>query len=239
MIFHAVDPRSPEWEKLRLGNIGSSEFSSIVTPKRLDLSESRYKLMDRCLAEWITGMPVENATTEWMDRGTELEDKAIIAYEVMADMETSLGGWITLDDGIIGCSPDRLVGDDGDLEIKSPLIQTQIGYALRGIEDSYRMQIQGRMWITGRKWVDLFSYHPAFALAPIRVLRDRDYINKIEKPILMFRDELLEARLKLERLYGPFTRPEPPAEADHSGDFVTAADVEAILAANAERDARV
>ena len=126
MIFHAVNPRSQEWHALRLGIPTSSEFSKIITPKTMKLSSQAQGYLCRLLGEWLTGEQVENFASPWMDRGTELEDSAILAYEMLTDTETSPGGFVTTDDGLIGCSPDRLIGDDGDLEIKCPLIHTHI-----------------------------------------------------------------------------------------------------------------
>ncbi len=209
MIFHNVEPRSPEWEALRLGKIGSSEFHKILTPAKMLPSAQRFGLMHRIIAERITGIPVENAgeSTKWMDRGTELEDQARIAYEVLADQEVSGGGLFVADDGVICCSPDSLVGEDGDLEIKCPLIQTQVGYALNGLEDEYSTQIQGRMMIHGRRWVDIFSYHPALSLPPLRIRRDEAFISKLRPAVDRFRDDLLEAQLRIEQKFGPFRKP--------------------------------
>ena len=42
----------------------------------------------------------------------------------------------------MGCSPDRLVGDDGLVEIKAPLPQTQVGYSISGeLSERFRPQL--------------------------------------------------------------------------------------------------
>ena len=232
-IFHAVLPRSPEWKQLRLGIATSSEFSDIITPKKLEYSKSAEKLMYIKLAEWMTGQPTENSEYEsqWMARGVELEDNAIAAYEMLTERETSLGGFFTTDDGLLGCSPDRLIGDAGDLEIKCPLIHSQIGYALGSpVDEAYMLQLQGRMMIHGRMWIDIFSYHPKLLLPPVRVNRDEKIINIMRERLAQFNQTMLQCRLVLEQRFGPFVRPEPEPEPDFR-DAVTDADVEAILAA--------
>lgn len=233
MIYHACEPRSQEWHALRLGIPTSSEFHKIITPKTMKLSSQAPAYMYRLIAEWVTGEQVENFASQWMDRGTELEDSAKLAYEALTDTETSPGGFITTDDGLLGCSPDRLIGEEGDLELKCPLIQTQVGYALgSGVDEEYMAQLQGRMMITGRQWVDIFSYHPRLVIPVIRVKRDEKYIGILRPVMQTFVDLLIAKRLELEQKYGPFLRPEPEPEPDYSRDFISEDDVEAIIAAN-------
>lgn len=250
MIHHAVAPRSPEWMALRLGIPCSSEFHKILTPKTGQLSKQSDALLYRLLAEWMTNEPVENYESEYMARGIELEDQAISAYEVLTDTETQPGGFFTDDSGLMGCSPDRLIGEDGDLEIKCPLIQTQIMYALEGTVDAdYMCQLQGRLLITGRKYVDIFSYHPKLSIPPIRVRRNELFLERDGegkngetvrvglKPALQnFITSMLDKRAILEQRFGPFRRPEKE-EPDHSEDFITKQDEEDIIAAMKENNA--
>jgi hypothetical protein len=232
VIFHDVEGRSEQWFALRLGIPTSSEFHKIITPKKLELSKQAPGLMYRLLAEWITGEQVENFESEYMIRGTELEDRAVLAYEMLTDTETSRGGFITTDDGMLGCSPDRLIGEVGDLEIKCPLIQTQVGYALTGeVGDDYMAQLQGRMFIHGREWVDIFSYHPRLSIPPLRIQRNEKFIAALQPVLASFVATMLEARELLERRFGPFVRETatPLADEDPGALGVTQADVEEIL----------
>jgi YqaJ-like viral recombinase domain len=230
MIYHACAPRSREWYALRLGIPTSSEFSRIITPKTMKISSQAPGYMNRLLAEWVTGQQVENFQSEYMVRGQELEDEAIAAYEMLTGAETSPGGFVTTDDGMLGCSPDRLIGNDGDLELKCPLIQTQIGYALNGLDDEYKCQVQGRLMIHEREWVDLFSYHPLFSIPPLRVYRDEKFIRVLRPVLEQFVTTMLNARVLLEQRYGPFVRVEPKDEpAPMDGLGVSNEDVEEIL----------
>ena len=235
MIFHAVAPRSPEWSAARLGIPTSSEFHKIMTPKTRKLSSQAPGYMYRLLAEWMTGEQVENFESEYMTRGIELEDQAMLAYETLRDVETQPGGFITTDDGLIGCSPDRLVGDAGDLELKCPLIHTQVKYALEGtVDDDYMCQLQGRMMIHGREWVDIFAYHPKLVIPPVHVVRDEKFIADLKATLAAFVDTMLNCRVKLEQRFGPFRRPEK--EQPYNGpDFLTVEDEEAIVASLKEK----
>lgn len=240
MILHQVEHGSYEWLKLRAGVPTSSRFDEIVTPAKLQLSKSADGYMSWLLAEWILGRPLDKGidaygrpfetASSWMDRGLELEDEAIKAYELQTDTETDHVGFITSDDGLVGCSPDRLIGTDGLLELKCPAPQTQVLYMLsRGVDAAYMVQLQGQLWVSERKYVDIFSYHPELPGVRVRVERDEQYIETLSKAVRTFVDAMLAARVTLEQRYGPFVRPEP--EADHSKDFITDADLDAILKA--------
>ncbi len=209
MIFHDVEPLSEEWRACRLGIPTASNFHKILTPKKLILSDQSEKYMYELLAEWMTGEEVENYKSEYMLRGNELEDQIWKAYEAYTGTETRRGGFFTTDDGLIGGSPDRLVGTDGDLEAKAPLIHTQVGYALGGIDDAYMLQLQGRLWLHKREWVDIFSWHPKLFIPPVRVRPIEKFQKAIGEVLPAFVTTMLNARVVLEQRYGPFVRPEP------------------------------
>jgi hypothetical protein len=232
-IFYDVEPLSEAWLTLRLGIPTSSQFHRIITPKKMQISSQAPKYMHELLAEWITGEQIEGFQSEWMIRGVEVEDSIWKAYEGYADTETQRGGFFTTDDGMAGCSPDRLVGDDGDLEAKAPMLTTQIGYALaEGPDDDYKTQLQGRFMIHEREWIDIFSWHPKLFLPPIRVHRDDKFIAALKPVLEQFTHTMLECRLVLEKRFGPFERPkkEERAAPDDPGELgVTDEDVEIIL----------
>lgn len=209
MIYHKVEPRTEEWKLLRVGIPCSSEFHKIITPKTQKLSDQSSTYMDRLLYEWITGIPEDGPQTEYMQRGHEMEDESYRAYEGLMGIETDLGGFITTDDGMVGCSPDRLVGEVGDVELKNPSGPVQVKYARTGVmTDDYKTQLQGRLWIHGREWIDIFPYHPRLIIPPTRIYREDDYIAKLSAGVLEFVERMLAARLELEQRFGPFIRDE-------------------------------
>ena len=231
MIWHDVEGGTPEWARLRLGIPCSSDFDKLLTPKTLKLSKQSDTFMYRLLAEWVTGVPCEDQKTEWMVRGTELEATARKAYELLTETKVTNGGFFTTDDGLIGCSPDGLIGENGDLELKCPLIQTQLRYALTGeIDSDYMAQIQGRLMIHEREWVDIFSYHPLMMIPPVRVVRDDKFIDALRSALGQFIEQMLKCREWLEQNYGPFTRPTDLVEPAEPGPLgITDEDVAAIV----------
>ncbi len=231
MIYHAIAQRSPEWHALRLGMPTASEFAKILTPKTMKISAQAPDLMFRYIAEQITGEQIENAETEWMTRGVELEDAAIKAYEMLTDTETQPGGFITDDLMTMGCSPDRLLGSDGGLEIKCRLIHTQVKAALTGTTDEAKVQVQGCLLISEREWWDVFNYHPRLVIPPIRAHRDEPFIAELRTVLKSFNEIMLAKRLELEQRYGPFVRAEPAEEPPEDGFGVSLEDAEMILEA--------
>ena len=137
------------------------------------------------------GRPILKAVTTWMSRGSQTEAEAVAYYESLRDLDTTKIGFVTNDTGTIGASPDRLVGEDGILEIKVPKESTHTRYLLSGaVGDEYWPQIQGQLWVTERKWVDIMSYSPGMPEACIRVVRDEDYIRKLATAVTAFAGEL-------------------------------------------------
>lgn len=235
MIHQKLEPQSPEWFLARAGIPTSSEFDRIITPGGKPSRQADAYLYS-LLAEYIVGHPILSDATEWMQRGQDLEDEAIKAYEFERDIETEPGGFWTTDDGLAGCSPDRLVGTDGLLEIKCPKPNTQAGYLLTGkLEEDYYPQLQGQLWITERAWVEIVSYHPEMPAAVMRVPRDEKYISLLSVLMETFRARLIEGRIRLNERYGPF----PPIalsrggapEPQHDEFGISDEDLEVILAA--------
>jgi hypothetical protein len=192
-----VQQGSPEWIKARLGIPTASEFHRIVTAARGDLSKSARKYAFALVAETLMGKPLEKPplNTFAMERGRMLEPIAIQQYEFITDAETKLVGFITTDDGRVGCSPDRLiVGTRGAVEVKCRLDEGHMAILIDGPEDDFKQQVQGQLAVAELSHVDLFAYHPDLPPALIRVERDEPYIAKMSAALREFldmRDEML------------------------------------------------
>jgi hypothetical protein len=87
----------------------------------------------------------------------------------------------------VGCSPDRLVGDEGLLEIKAPLPQTQIEYWLSGeINERFRPQLQGQLYVSQRSWVGIVCWHDVLPKIVTRVEPDEKFIKALDRELQMF-----------------------------------------------------
>jgi hypothetical protein len=197
MKIYNVEQGSPEWFAARAGVPTASEFNKIITPTgRASTQADKYA--NKLLADIIAGKPVNDfEATAYMDRGKELEAQAVSYYEFHTDTSTEIVGFITDDEGRYGCSPDRLIGDDGLLEIKCPAAHTHIDYALNGFDKDYYPQVQGQLLVTGRKWCDWMSYHPDLPPVIIRITRDSEYLFKMLAELATFRNLLDEKKQKL------------------------------------------
>ena len=209
MIIHQVEQGSEEWHQLRLGIPTASCFDKILTAEKLALSKSSAPYMHTLLAEWIFGAPLESFEGGWMKRGKDLEAEAVSAYEFQREVDSSTVGFVTTDDGMIGASPDRLVGSDGLLEMKCPALQTHVGYMLnpQSLKDEYRIQTQGQLWVCGdREWSDIVSFYPGFPLVVVRSNVDTKASLALSTHIPAFVETMLKCREALTREYGELRR---------------------------------
>lgn len=182
-IILDVEQGTTEWATARLGMPTASQFDRILTPKTMKLSASAEKYGYELLFEQLTGEPVDNATSGFMQRGSLQEQKAAAYYELQQDVETTPVGFILRDDRRVGASPDRLVGTDGLLEIKSPSGPNHIGYLLDDEGIGYKCQVQGQLWIAEREWADTLSHNPFMPPALVRQHRDEKFIGALAKAV--------------------------------------------------------
>lgn len=190
---------SPEWSEARLGIPTCSRFGEIVTPARLAYSSSAARYQAEILCEWALGFPVERGSSQAMERGTGMEDEARAWYEMQRDVGVVPTGFVLRGDGLVGGSPDGIVGEDGGVEIKCPMAHTHVLYLLspaRLVTD-YGPQVQGYMYLTGREWWDVMSYHPTLPRVLERVDRDEPFQTALAEHLERFLTELAEGREKL------------------------------------------
>lgn len=188
-----------EWCAARRGMPTASQFHRIVTPKTLKYSAQAHAYLCELIAERISEDYYDQdrraaiEASEWIARGQDLEAAAVSGYELLTDRETTKVGFCTTDDGRLGCSPDRIVGDDGGLELKCPAASTHIGYVLAPESHPYHMQIQGSLYVTGRKWWDFMSFHPDFEQVLTRYEPDAAIQDALAEHLTTFLARLDEA----------------------------------------------
>jgi hypothetical protein len=201
MIVHNVEQGTDEWFALRCGIPTGSEFKKLVTSKG-EPSKTLSTYAITLANEKYAGKPVDAwEGNGWTERGKELEDEAISLYEFVNDVTVERVGFITLDDGTAGCSPDGMVGDDGMLEVKCLKSETHtktiMYYQKHGkCPTDYVQQTQGQIMIAEREWCDLIFYHPILPQLTIRRHKDSALQSAIMlgiKDVLAERDTVLAA----------------------------------------------
>src|SRR5215510_2278652 len=185
-IFHDVAQYSDEYDRLKLGIPTSSHFHKIITPQGKPSKQWReYACM--LIAERILQRKIDLYKSLPMERGLIVEAEAADWYEFDQDVTVQRGGFITDDNRTIGCSPDRLVGDEGLLEIKAPLPQTQVEYWLSGeVNERFRPQLQGQLYVSQRSWVDIVCWHDVLPKVVLRVEPDQKFIKALDRELQIF-----------------------------------------------------
>ncbi len=198
MKIHDCIQGTTAWLELRAGIPTASDFDRILTPSGKPSTQAE-KYLYRLLAERLMGHPITEAVSMWMERGSLQEKNAVSFYELQRDCDTVPCGFVTTDDGSVGASPDRLVGNGGLLEIKCPSEPIHMGYLLKSgsAYEAYKVQCQGQLWVTDREWVDVLSYHPELPYALVTIQRDQEFIDKLAAAVGAFSQVLEKTYIDL------------------------------------------
>lgn len=187
-----ADQGSLGWFEDRLGRVTASRVKDVVWRDRYGRPYKAYETyMNELIAERITGKS-KRFTSGPIEWGKNYEDEAAEQYEDLTGEDILTNGFIKIEDMEAGASPDRLVGDDGTVEIKCPNTDTHVRYVLEGkVPNIYYDQIQWQLFATGRKWCDFISYDPEVQdpypnMFLIRVERDDDYILDMAQKVKEF-----------------------------------------------------
>lgn len=199
----AIEQRSAEWYRQRLGNVTASRIADVIATTRNGYGAARESYMMELLAERLTGVTQEHFTNEAMLWGIEQEDFARAAYEARTGQPVLEVGYIPHPEiQRTGASPDGFV-QDGLVEIKCPTTKTHIGFLLDGIIDGkYQSQMAWQMECTGREWCDFVSYDPRLPENVRMVIKrytpEPVYLEYLRGEVQKFLAELdeLEARVR-------------------------------------------
>jgi len=146
-----------------------------------------------------------------MEQGQILEAEARRTYIFETGEQLQTVGFITSDDGVLGCSPDGLMPDHG-AEIKCPQAKTHTSYLLDGIlPTEYGPQVQFSMYVTGFKTWRFMSHRRKFPPFIITVERDPVAQTAIATALAGFLPMFEAAKAKLLALNGGVRPPKPEA----------------------------
>jgi putative phage-type endonuclease len=205
-----IDTRNIEqgtdlWKRVRLGHVTASNVADVMAKgKGESESITRHKYKMRLLAERIVTDPsFESFTSPAMEWGIEQEQFACIAYEEQKNVLVERTGfWLHPTIKWLGVSPDRLVGDDGLIEVKCPNSTTHLDYLMTNkVPAEYVKQIQCQLWVTGRQWCDFVSYDSRLRrhnqLLIVRAERNEELIAEMEVEVKKFLAEIELLIIKL------------------------------------------
>lgn len=205
MKIHDVAQNSVEWMVARSGIVTASELDAIISPlwKPRD-GEGRLTYQAEKLAEQWIGGPLPSVQGVFdMEQGKILEDEAKPFYTLTTGEEITNVGFITSDDGMTGCSPDGLIGDDCGIEIKCPNLANHLRYLLENkLPKQYAAQVHGSMFVTGRTRWKFMSYRRNFPPLILTIERDEEIQGKISDALESFFEDFDVAMKKLITING-------------------------------------
>ncbi|MFA5340158.1 MAG: lambda exonuclease family protein [Clostridia bacterium] len=191
-IIIECEQRSDIWFSAICGNVGASSIDKIITTKG-EPSKSRTDYMMTLAAERLTGKGEVGFTTQAMLNGIEREAEARSLFEMAHDVEIKQVGLVYKDSlHLCHCSPDGLIGENSGFEVKNPLSKTHIKYLLDGkLPTEYFCQVQFSLYVTERESWWFMSHYPGIKPLMIEVFRDEKWIEKVDKELTQFNEELL------------------------------------------------
>lgn len=187
-----ITQRTPEWYVARRGKPTASQAWRIMaTKKNGEPTAERITYMVELLAERLTNSVADRYTTGDMQRGIDLEDAAIRAYEAETGFITEPGYWI--DCGVWGCTPDAFVESTGLLSVKCPRTTTIVRqrYFDHEMPHEYYWQAMAEMAASDREWCDLLRYDDRFMYHNdifwlVRIERNNDDIIRFNRELDRF-----------------------------------------------------
>lgn len=185
------EQRTPEWHAARCGIPTASGFDRIITSEG-KRSKQREKYMYELAGEKLGAIVDETYQSFAMQRGTLLESEARGLYEFARDAVQTVGFCVS-DCGRWGFSPDGLVGENGGIEIKCPLLHTHVEYMIKCKDEmpvDYFQQVQGALFVSGREWWDFISYFPGLPPVIVREEPNAVFHRLLKQELELFCDEL-------------------------------------------------
>lgn len=198
-IIVECEQRSEEWLAACCGNVGASSIDKIITTKG-EPSKQRTEYMMTLAAERITGKQEVGFTSQAMLNGIEREAEARTLFEMAHGVEIRQVGLIYKDDRkLCHCSPDGLIEETDGWEVKCPMSKTHIKYLIGNtLPSEYFCQVQFSLYVSEREYWWFMSHYAGLKPLIIKVARDEKWIEKCEKELNAFNEELDEMVKKLQ-----------------------------------------
>lgn len=212
-----IDQNTDEWHRVRLGRFTSSEMARLMEPSKREMTDEELKSRPKSgkgsavkfvadyaklsdagmtyvkekVAEVMTGQARQQGYAFPLVYGKETEPLAAEYFSEKTGLELEECGFFCYTDHA-GGSPDRLIGNDAILEIKSPADSVNmLGYLMltdhydvRRDYFPYWVQCQANMLFTDRKLCHFVAFDPRMIddmhkMAHIELPADADFQNLI------------------------------------------------------------
>ena len=185
-VHEGLSQGTAEWHDLRLGKITASIVKNLLTSTYKVSKDKKIKMLAYALAaERITLRRTSTFESFDMARGKEEEPIARRLYS----KDVQEVGFI--ENGILGFSPDGLMGDDGIIEIKCVQQKFQVKvFAENEIPRQHVLQIQTGLLVSGRQWCDFIQYSNGMPLFVKRMQRDEEIIENIVTASIEFEETI-------------------------------------------------
>jgi putative phage-type endonuclease len=187
-----MDQQTDEWINARLGSATASRMNDALAGSE---TAARRGYLIQLVTERLTGQQQESYNSAAMQRGTELEPVARMAYEATNGFVDKAGFYKHPSIEWFGASPDGLVGDDGLVEIKCPNSTTHVDYILENkVPTKYKRQMLAQLACTNRKWCDFVSFDDRLPehlqLFVVRFEPKQEEIDKLQEGVIKFLNDV-------------------------------------------------
>ena len=194
MIVVDIPQGEEAWFSEKLGRPSASRASEIVTSggkaKNYKVSNSLDAYIDELAWERVLGTREKGYKNDAMDAGSDNEDRARAAYELVTGLEIAQVGCVYRDDKKdVLCSPDGLIwyieeGWENKYATKRNVQTKRLRLAQSGlIEGNHFCQCQFSCWVCDWGAWRYQSYHDTLPAVRLRIERDDNYIKLLESTV--------------------------------------------------------
>lgn len=207
--------QSEKWMELRSQIPTASQFHrfmdssfNLKQPKTIkakeagEINDSVWTYICELVAEKFHGGPLPSIfNTFSTDQGKINERHARKWFCLEKECELKEVAFIKSGDGLCGCSPDALLGEDFGWEAKCPQMPNHVRYCLEDkLPDEYALQVHGSIYVSQRKGWYFQSYFDGFPTLLVFVERDETIMQKIGESVRQFNDLLTAAFERLKKM---------------------------------------
>jgi len=200
IIETAFKQGSDEWLMARLGSVGGTGVSNIITSTG-NPSKSREAYLYEMASQIITKKSKPVFKTFEMQWGNDHEAEARELFSFLKGFEIEQCAMIWADENKNHhISPDGMIDRQAGLEIKCPQLKAHDEYLKDGIlPTQYKLQVQTSLAVTGWDVWWFMSYFPEVQPLIIPVERDEKLIRTIKIEVALFLEDLEKLINRLRR----------------------------------------